>query len=336
MILVNNPGTWSAIYWPLEHAAWHGWTPTDLIFPFFLFIVGVSMGFSRKGSFREALRRAAILFGLGLFMAAYPYFNLATVRIPGVLQRIAVCYLAAWLLRRFFAPRGQAIACGMLLVGYWILMTLVPVPGGIPPNLEPERNLGAWLDRLLLDGHLWRQSKTWDPEGILSTLPAIATTLLGSLAGVVLRSERSPSAKARWFLISGAALTVAGLVWGAFFPINKSLWTSSYVLLTAGLAAVLFALCYQIADVALVRGWTRPFVVYGTNAIFVFVASGLFAKTLGLVKIDGTPLQVLLYKAFFESWAAPKNASLAYAIANVAGFYFVLLLMDRRGWHLKV
>lgn len=336
MILVNNPGTWSAIYWPLEHAAWHGWTPTDLIFPFFLFIVGMSMGFSRKGSFAPALRRATMLFGLGLFMAAFPFFDLATLRIPGVLQRIAVCYLAVWLLRWAFGAAGQAASCAFLLLGYWALLTLVPVPGGIAPNLDPATNLGAWLDRALMDGHLWRQTKTWDPEGILSTLPAVATTLLGSLAGELLRSGRPPRAKLAGFLGGGSALAAAGLVWGTWFPINKNLWTSSYVLFTGGTAAALFGLSYLLADLRGLRGWTRPLAVYGTNAIFVFVASGLLAKTLALVKLDGTPLQSLLYLGLFAPWAAPKNASLAYAIANVVGWYLVLLWMDRRGWHLKV
>src|SRR5262245_40558989 len=158
MILVNNPGNWGAVYWPLDHARWHGWTPTDLIFPFFLFIVGMAMTFSRRSTFREALRRAAIIFALGLFMAAYPFFDLTTVRIPGVLQRIALCYLAAWLARRATGATGQAVVAAALLAVYWLLMTRVPVPGGIAPNLEPETNLAAWLDRTLLSGHLWKQT----------------------------------------------------------------------------------------------------------------------------------------------------------------------------------
>lgn len=336
MILVNNPGTWGAIYWPLEHAAWHGWTPTDLIFPFFLFIVGVSMAFSRKGRFADALRRAAILFGLGLFMAAFPFFNLATVRIPGVLQRISVCYLAAWLLRRTLSVAAQAVIAGLLLAGYWGVMTLVPVPGELAPNLEPATNLAAWLDRALLDGHLWRQTKSWDPEGILSTVPAVATTLLGSLAGALLVSERTPRTKLAGFALGGAALAALGLAWGVSFPINKNLWTSSYALFTAGVAALLFGLVYLLADVRGWRGWTAPFVVYGTNSILVFVASGLLAKTLALVKLAGTSLQSVLYLGLFAPWAQPKNASLAYALANVAFWYLVLLAMDRRGWHLKV
>jgi predicted acyltransferase len=336
MILVNNPGSWGAVYWPLEHARWHGWTPTDLVFPFFLFMVGMALNFSRKIAFREALRRAAILFALGLFMAAFPFFHLASLRIPGVLQRIAVCYLAAWLVRRATGAWGQAIAAGTLLAAYWLLMTRVPVPGGMAPNLEPETNLAAWIDLQLLGGHMWKQTKTWDPEGVLSTLPAIATTLLGSLAGIWIRSARSGNARTAGLLGSGVVLTALGLAWGLAFPINKSLWTSSYVLLTAGLAAYLFGLFYWLADVRGHRAWTGPFVTYGRNAIFVFVASGLLAKTLALVTVGGVTLQAHLHRALFEWWLAPHAASLAFALATVAFWYAVLRAMDRRGIYLSV
>jgi predicted acyltransferase len=336
MILVNNPGSWLSVYWPLEHAPWHGWTPTDLIFPFFLFMVGMALNFSRRSTFLGALRRAAIIFALGLFMAAYPFFDLTIVRIPGVLQRIAVCYLAAWVVRRAAGVTGQAIAAGVLLAAYWLLMTRVPVPGGVAPNLEAETNLAAWLDRALLSGHLWRQTKTWDPEGLLSTLPAIATTLLGSLAGAWTRSERSGNAKTAGLLAGGLLLTVLGLAWGLTFPINKGLWTSSFVLLTAGLAAYLFGLFYWLADVRGHRAWTRPLVVYGRNAIFVYVASGLLAKTLILAKVGGLSLQSHVHRALFTWWLPPHAASLAYALATVGFWYAVLLVMDRRGVHLTV
>lgn len=336
MILVNNPGSWSAIYAPLQHAPWHGWTPTDLIFPFFLFMVGVSTAFSARTRLAEALRRAALLFGLGLLMAAYPSFQLGSLRIPGVLQRIALCYLAVWLLRRRLGVRGQAGAAAALLAGYWALLTLVPVPGGGPPNLEPGQNLAAWLDRALLDGHLWRQTRSWDPEGPLSTLPAVATTILGSLAGELLRGPLSPPRKAQRLAAGGALLAALGLAWGELLPINKNLWTSSYAVFTGGLAALALASAYHVADVRGARAWTRPFVVYGTNAIAVFVASGLLAKTLARVSWAGAPLQEQLHRTLFASWLPAKDASLGYALANVAGWYLVLLYMDRRGWHLKV
>ena len=341
MILVNNPGSWSAIYWPLEHAPWHGWTPTDLIFPFFLFVVGISLTLSRRIEPGAALRRALLLAGLGLFMAAFPFFDLSTLRWPGVLQRIAACYLLAFFVRRAAGPRGQAATAAGLLLGYWLLLTRVPAPGGGMPSLDPETSLAARVDRLFLTGHMWKQTKTWDPEGLLSTLPAVATTLLGLLAGEWLRGGRSRDRRASGLLGGGLALALLGLLWHEAFPINKNLWTSSYVLFTAGLAAYLFGLVYWIVDARGHHGWTRPFVVYGRNAIFVFVASGLVAKTLALVKlpgVDGRPVaaQTLVYRSLFAPWASPVNASLAYALANVAAWYLVLLWMERRGLHLKV
>jgi predicted acyltransferase len=336
MILVNNPGSWSAVYWPLAHAPWHGWTPTDLVFPFFLFMVGMALNFSRRSTFRQALRRAAILFALGLFMAAYPFFDLASLRIPGVLQRIAVCYLAAWIVRRSTGVTGQAVVAATLLAAYWLLMTRVPVPGGIAPNLEPERSLAAWIDRALLTGHMWKQTKTWDPEGVLSTLPAIATTLLGAVAGAWVRSQRSGKAKTAGLLAGGLVLTVSGLAWDLSFPINKNIWTSSFVLLTAGLAAYCFGLFYWLADVRGRRGWTGPLVVYGRNAIFVFVGAGLLTKTLVLITVGGLSLQAHLHRALFTWWLPPHAASLAWALATVAGWYAVLWAMDRRGVYLTV
>lgn len=341
MILVNNPGSWSAIYWPLDHARWHGWTPTDLIFPFFLFMVGMGIVFSSRGSLAEAALRAAKLVGLGLFMAAYPFFQFATLRWPGVLQRIGLCYLAAWLLKRALGPRGLVAACTILIVGYWALLTAVPLPGGAAPNLEPGTNLAAVVDQLFLDGHMWKQTKTWDPEGLTSTLPAIATTLLGVLAGLWLRAGHAAPRTATGLLAAGAALTLAGVAWGASFPVNKGLWTSSYVLLSGGLAAAGFGAFYVLADGLGVRGWTKPFVAWGRNAILVFVASGLLAKTLALVKVttdDGSLLSLatLLHRTLFLSWLPAYPASLAYALANVLGWHLVLVALDRRGWYFKV
>jgi predicted acyltransferase len=335
MILVNNPGSWGTIYWPLDHARWHGWTPTDLVFPFFLFMVGMALPFSRRTSAGQALRRAGLLFGLGLFMAAYPRFDLANVRIPGVLPRIALCYLLAWAVRRVLGVRGQAVLVAVLCVGYWLLMTRVPVPGVGPPSLEPAANLGAWLDRLLLSGHLWRQSRTWDPEGLLGTLPALATTLLGCLAGAWLRSERDADRKTAGLLGAGLVLTLAGLAWDRAFPINKNLWTSSYVLFTAGMGAYLFGLVYWIADARGHRAWARPLAAYGRNAILVFVASGLLLKTLLLIKVQtasgaDVSLQAYAFRTLFGSWLPPYPASLAHAVAHVVGWGVVAWVLDRR------
>jgi predicted acyltransferase len=249
MVIVNNPGDWGNVYAPLLHAEWHGWTPTDLIFPFFLFIVGVSITLSRKtASWESILRRSAIIFALGLFLAGYPRFDLSRWRIPGVLQRIAVCYLAAATFyrlmpgdRRRKAVILTSLATALALI-YWAVMMLVPPPGGVAGDLTPEGNLAAWLDRALMEGHLWRPR--WDPEGLLSTVPAISTTLLGVVAGLGLGTEWTPDRKAAMLAIGGGVAVVIGLAWDVVFPINKNLWTSSYAFFTAGAASLLLAACY--------------------------------------------------------------------------------------------
>jgi len=352
MVIVNTPGDWSAAYWPLLHAEWHGWTPTDLIFPFFVFIVGVSIVLSSRsaGSFGTIARRAALLYAFGLFLALYPTFNLATVRVMGVLARLALCYFAAALVFRAVAARPDPVrlrtvlaAAGALLVGYWALLTFVPVPGGAAGDLSPSGNLGAWLDRTVIgEAHLWRQSKTWDPEGLLSTLPAIATALSGVAAGIVLRSSRRTVDKI--LLLAGAGLLalVAGLAWGTRFPINKNLWTSSYVLLTSGLASIALAFCYWLVDGRSPEGkWHRPLIVLGTNALALFVLSGLLVKTLILIKVAGADdarvsLYGWIYQHLFAPLAAPKNASLLFAIAALLVLYGVLELLYRRRWFLRV
>lgn len=340
MILVNNPGDWGQIYWPLEHAKWNGWTPTDLIFPFFLFVLGSSLAFSTRDTTKAAAIRALKIFGLGFFMAFYPRFNLETVRIPGVLTRIALCYFVAFLVKKHFGKVGVAVTAALCCLGYWFLMTVVPVPGGLAPNLEPETNLGAWLDRLIFGRHLWVSSKTWDPEGLLSTLPAVGTTLFGYLAGTLFRAGLSFAEILRRLTISGVIFTISGLAWSTVFPINKSLWTSSYVLFTAGLASLALAIFYWLSDVKGYKSGLKPFVIYGVNAIVVFVASGLLAKTLSLIRVplEGAVVsaQVFLYRTLFLPWFSPVNASLAYALANVVGWYGVLWWMDRRHIHIKV
>ena len=347
MILVNNPGDWGHVYWPLLHAPWHGWTPTDLIFPFFLFMVGMSLPFSRRLEARPAVSRALKLVGLGLLLNLYPYFPIAGLRWPGVLQRIGVCYLAGWAARRWLRPRGQAVLAAALLVGYWALMTKVTGPEGHPPNLGIETNLSAQVDRVLLVPHVWSVTKTWDPEGVLSTLPAIGTTLLGLLFGEWVRSGRRPFTVAVGLLAFGLAFTALGVLWGEAapaglaFPVNKSIWTSSFVLLTGGLAAALFGLTYWVVDVAGWRRWAAPFVTYGKNAIAVYVGAGFLADTLLALKwpdASGVALSLWrrLYEALYASWLPPHGASLAWALLMVGLFYLLARWMDRRGIYLKV
>jgi predicted acyltransferase len=347
MILVNDPGDWATVHWPLLHAPWHGWTPTDLIFPFFLFMVGMSLTFSRRLDARPAITRATKLVGLGLLLNLYPYFPIAALRWPGVLQRIGLCYLAAWAARRWLRPRGQAVLAALLVAGYWLLMTRVTGPEGHPPNLEAETNLAAQVDRILLVPHVWSVTKTWDPEGVLSTLPAIATTLLGLLCGEWLRSGRRPFAITVGLLLGGLALTALGVSWGEaapvwlLFPMNKSIWTSSFVLLTAGLGAALFGLTYWVVDHVGLRRWAAPFVTYGKNAIAVYVAAGLLADTLLAIQWAGADgerrsLWARAYEAFYASWLPAYEASLAWALSFVLLFYLMALWMDRRGIYLKV
>ena len=353
MVLVNNPGTWGAIYAPLRHASWHGWTPTDLIFPFFLFIVGVSVTLAlgrRAGSAAgrselhwKILRRSLIIFALGLFLAGFPYFELSTIRIPGVLQRIAVCYLSAALLFLHTTWRTQLGVAAALLIAYWVLMTVVPVPGlGRPSDLDsPEWNLAAYVDRVVFGPHVWKQAKVYDPEGILSTIPAVATTLSGVLTGHLLRSRRPAREKLKWMLLAGAFSVALGLLWNFRFPINKALWTSSYVAFTSGAALWLLALCYWLVDVRGRRRWAVPFRIFGLNALAVFFLTGLAARLMGLVKVTGadgreTSVHQYVYKNLFASWASPVNASLLFAVCFVLVWLGLMAILYRRNVFIKV
>ena len=349
MILVNNPGSWSNIYPPLRHAEWNGCTPTDLVFPFFLFIVGVSIHFGyqdkmeeglTKKIFLKILKRSLIIFALGVFLSLFPRFNFEVVRIPGVLQRIAVVFFITSILYLTTNWLTQIRIAVILLIAYYLMMTLIPVPGVGPPSLEPETNLGAWLDRLLLDGHLWVQSKTWDPEGVLSTVPAIGTAILGMLTGKILSSDEQQSDKMVWLFFIGSILIVAGLGWGLYFPINKALWTSSYVLYTGGIAMQFLACLYWLIDVKGFKSWSMPFVYYGMNALFVFVVSGLMVKALARVKIEdeGGEIGVLgyVYKYFYATWLSPVNASLLYALTLVFIFLIILRWMYKKKIFVKI
>ena len=349
MILVNNPGDWDHIYAPLEHAPWNGWTPTDLIFPFFLFIVGVSITFalgssaSRDGIVGKIVKRSLTLFLLGLFLNFFPKFDITLVRIPGVLQRIALVYLICSLLYVRTTPRQQVYLLGVILVGYWLLMTVVPVPGVGYANLEPETNLAAWFDRTILTpAHVYKPAKVWDPEGLLSTLPAVGTGLLGMLTGTWLRSDRTGAEKVAWLFTAGCLTTLSGLVWSGLFPINKALWTSSYVLLAGGLAMLGLAFSYWLIDVKNRRRGVLPFVAFGVNAITVFFLSGLIPRVLTLIKVsraDGTEigLQSYLFRSFIAPpFTDPKNASLAGALTFVLIWFGILWWMYRKNIIIKV
>ncbi|HEY5086948.1 MAG TPA: hypothetical protein VII66_06240 [Gemmatimonadaceae bacterium] len=360
MLLVNDPGSWGAIYPPLEHSAWNGWTPTDVIFPFFLFIVGVTThlslssrrarGATDRDIVRQILRRGGIIILLGWLIAAEPYFPLTRiteVRLGGVLPRIGVCYIAGALLTMKTTLRQQVLILAIILYGYWFLQTLVPVPGqheiGALLLNRPDATLSAWLDRTVLGlPHLWIGSKTWDPEGILSTLPAIGTVILGVFAGRWLTQKDVPMAeRLNGMFVAGCIAMVVGLVWNWSFAINKSLWTSSYVMFTGGMAAVSLAVCVWLVDVKMIRWWTKPLVIYGLNPIFAFVGSEVVARiiyTLVKVSYGGkvVPLETAIYESAFASWLDPKNASLAFAVCIVLFWLGILAVLYRQKIFLKV
>jgi predicted acyltransferase len=359
MLLVNNPGNWGAIYPPLAHAAWHGWTPTDLIFPFFLFIVGITThlslesrrarGASERAIVRQVLRRAALIILFGLLIHAFPFWperQWTEIRIPGVLQRIGVAYLFAALLTLRTTLRQQVVIIATLLLGYWFAMTLLPVPGqeglGYHWLDAPGKTLAAWVDRAVLEGHLWRSTRTWDPEGVLSTFPAIATAMLGVLAGRWIGQRERPLAERLSGLFAAGALgAVGGLIWNWSFPINKALWTSSYVLFTAGLACLTLATILWVTDQQRVTWWTRPFVTYGLNPMVAFVGSGLMGKAMAsLIRVpygdETVALKTAVFRTVFEPLGSPRNASLAYAIAFVLFWYAILWVLERRRLILKV
>lgn len=449
MVLVNNPGTWSVIYGPLKHAEWHGITPTDYIFPFFLFIVGVAVPMSLgkklasgidRSVYTRIFSRSAAIFASGLVMSAIPFFiinetaipwplkwtavasviaglyflylrnfklafaligiwaavviaafligwqvtpyNLGTMRIPGVLQRIAVCYLVVALIFLHTSWKQQAAIGVGLLLFYWLLMTRIAVPGCEVTTIDDKAcNLAAYLDRLILtENHIWRAGKVFDPEGILSTLPAIATTISGVLTGTWLMksdkgrgtrdegraaevgdaesgSEHIPASarldvsassanstaidKALGLFVFGTILLAVGWAWSLVFPLNKSLWTSSYVIYTSGLALLTLGFCYFLIDIKGYKRWAKPFIVFGVNALALFVFSGIMARILGIIRVAGPEgkeitLQQWLYQNLFLSWLEPVNASLAYAVAFILFWLFLMWLLYRRRIFIKL
>ncbi|MBX7172238.1 MAG: DUF5009 domain-containing protein [Pyrinomonadaceae bacterium] len=352
MILVNNPGTWEAIYPPLEHAPWNGLTPTDLVFPNFLFIVGIAIPIALGKRIEEGItasvywkifRRAAIIFLIGLFIAAFPYFDLSTLRIPGVLQRIAVCYLIASLIFLHTNWKQQlGIGIGLLLV-YWFLITSISVPGcEITTMDDKECNLPAYIDRSILGvNHIWSLGKVYDPEGILSTIPAIVTALAGVLTGTWLKTTRSDLEKVGGIFFFGVVLCALGLLWNLIFPFNKALWTSSYVIVTAGLALCFLGFCYWLIDIKNYTKWTKPFVIFGSNALALYFGAEMTAKILDLIQMTGKngepiPLQGWIFETIFLPLGSPINASLMYAVCFVLIWLFVMWILYRRKIYIKI
>lgn len=317
MLLVNNPGTWSAVYAPLRHAEWHGWTPTDLIFPFFLFIVGITTELAPK-DVRGILRRGGLIILCGLLLNLFPRFQFDTLRWMGVLQRIGIVYIVAALIAMKCSRRAIVAITIAILLGYWAVLSRGPLE-------PPDATVAAQVDRALIpEAHMWKQSKTWDPEGPLSTIPAVATALLGVLAARFVREQN-----VKMLTIFGVAGVVAGLAWGWFFPINKPLWSSSYVVFTAGAACMVLAF------------WTRflpakPFDAFGVNPLIAFVGSGVMTKLLALIKVDGVSLQAWTYRSFYKPWFAPHLASLLWALTFVLVWYLILWLLQQRKVYVRV
>ena len=359
MVLVNNPGDWSHLYSQLEHAKWNGWTFTDTIFPFFLFIGGVSMALSlgrlaAAGADKPRLlaklaKRAALIFLIGFLLNLIPYFNFEKVRIPGVLQRIALCTLLAAPIVVYCGWRMQLAVIAALLTIYSAFMLCYPVPGIGAGVLEPGRDFGAWIDRMLLDGHMWVQSKTWDPEGVFSTLPALCSQLFGVLAGRFLLNKLSRIEQTVWLLLAGLLFLWLGVILDAILmPINKSLWTPSYCFLMTGWALLLFSAFFWLLDVnphAALRDaaarWTRPFQIYGMNALFIFAFSGLLAKMFGYIKLaqpDGSQVALgrTLYAPIRDLPIGAVNSSLLYALLFNACMFALAWGMWRKRWFVKV
>jgi predicted acyltransferase len=410
MTLVNNPGTWSAIYPPLEHAEWHGITPTDYVFPFFLFIVGVAIPIAlgkriEEGVTRDVylkiISRSVLIFFFGLFMAAFPLFDfskpeipmflkivemfalvaviyfwltgknnvalivfaalaaflvglyfagyplvftsLETLRIPGVLQRIAVCYLITSLIFLHTNWKQLAIIGGILLIFYWLMMMIVPVPGCDVTTIDDKAcNLAAYVDRTVFGlNHIWRQAKVYDPEGILSTIPAITTTISGVLTGLWLKSKRSDLEKVSGMFFFGLILLLLAWCWNPFFPFNKALWTSSYVLYTSGLALCFLGFCYYLIDIKGYKQWTKPFVIFGVNALALYIGSGLMARMIGIIKVTGADgkdvaLQTWIYQTIFEPLADAKTSSVMFAVCFILFWLFLMWLLYRKRIYIKV
>lgn len=359
MILVNNNGNEAAAYWPLKHAAWNGFTPTDLVFPTFLFLVGITTVFSiasrlAKGATRQSLflhvvRRSIILYLLGLVVNSFPYFHLYTMRFYGVLPRIAICYLITASLY-LISPgwRSKMALVVAALVGYWIVMRFVPVPGyGVPvhdvPLLDRDANLTAWLDRQIFSApHLYERTR--DPEGLLSTLPAVATALLGLLTGIWLRTPRTLAVKCIGIATAGLSGVLLGGLWNLSFPINKKLWTSSYVLFAGGLSLLLLALCLLIVDLR-EKSPTKPdhsrfltlFFVFGTNAISAYVFSELLQSTLNSIHSrQNQNLQRVLYQSILHVVSDQAFASLLYSLGFVAICWLFISVLYRRRIFIRV
>ncbi len=348
MVMVNNPGSHQYVYPPLEHAEWNGCTFTDLIFPFFLFIVGVSMAFSfvkrmeRAESKRplvlQIIRRTIILFALGLVLNVMLYLSSGDVRIPGVLQRIAICYFVVSWMALYLSTRMQIVTGFLLLAIYWIGIHWIPVPGYGTGLLQPQGNFAWWIDQKLLGGYTWPYAPAdgFDPEGVWSTLTAINTTLLGYLTGQWLRRNMEPMAKLVGIFAGANLCLLLGYILTIWMPYNKNLWSASFMFHTAGMALHVLGMFYLIIDCKGYKRFTLPMLAVGANAIFVYMLSSLGAGMIGLIPLDGMSLRQWLTENLYMPWLTPVNASLAYALSYVLLWVIVTLILYRKKIVIKV
>lgn len=348
MIMVNTPGSWAYVYPPLLHAKWHGCTPTDLVFPFFLFIVGVSMwfsfkkfekGFTKKG-LKKVFRRFLIIFLLGLFLNAYPKFNFENLRFFGVLQRIAIAYLFGALLCMQFKPKKLLYIIGAILGGYWALLYF----GGSGDVYSLATNFAREVDLAVFGkNHIYKGfGIPFDPEGLIASIPAVATVLLGYISGRLIERSGGTSKAIKKLAIYGSVLVVVGWFWGYIFPINKALWTSTYVLYAGGLAMVFLGLLLWVIDEKGFKKWSNPFIHFGMNPLFIFVFSGLYVKSIiYLIKTTDSSGEVIngykyLYTNIFVPIGGNMNGSLLFAIAHILFFWLLVYVLYKRRIFIKI
>ncbi|MTJ50344.1 acyltransferase family protein [Dolichospermum sp. UHCC 0259] len=360
MILANMAGVSADVYRPLSHSEWHGCTPTDLIFPFFLFIVGVAMTFSlskyseenkpTQAVYLRILRRTAILFILGLILNGFWNkgvwtFDLSSIRLMGVLQRIALSYLFASLIVLKLPRKSQWLLAGGLLISYWLTMMYIPVPDYGAGVLTREGNFGAFIDRLIIPkAHLYKADGfnfMGDPEGLFSTIPAIVSVLAGYFTGEWIKDKKQATSQTSMDLVLfGLCCLVIAIILDVAFPINKKLWTSSYVLFTSGWALMLLAACYELIEVRLIKRWSKPFEIMGLNAIALFVASVFLIKIIAKTQLGTGETAVSIYnwiyQNLFASWAGNFNGSFLFAFVTLLFWYGVAVLMYQKRWFIKV
>ena len=353
MIVVNNPGTWAHVYAPLRHAQWHGCTLTDLVFPFFLFIVGISMSFSfdrydlcKTGPlFNKIIIRSISIFSIGLIINAFPFirqdWDWSSFRILGVLQRIALAYfIASFIIIRSNIKSLFQISF-IILIGYWFLLYTYGYLNIVDPYAL-NSNLVLAIDKIILgEKHLYSGTGIqFDPEGLLSTLPSSVTVIIGFLVGTMIKTAKDHKENCKRMLIFGSLMVIVGWIWSVFFPINKQLWTSSYVLYTAGIGTIVISLMIWIIDVLEYKKWTFPFVVFGSNSIFIFALSGIWAKTMLKIKfaLNGELISgySYFYQTIFMPLAGNINGSLLFALFHVLIFWAILFWMYKKKIFIKI